>query len=279
MNALPYGGSGGVYRNLVKARLANNEMVLTLRILQARSVDILKIAKSAGFHSVLLDLQHSAMSLDTCCQMASAALDAGLTPIVRVPAGMLTYAAVALDGGAQVLLLPGIETAEAAAEAVRTLRYPPVGERSVTSALPQTGFNKMPAAQLIRAVDAETSIQVLVESQKAVDNAAGIAAVDGIDALVTGTNDLCASLGLFGEHGHPTIREIHRKLAAICQDNGIRLIPGGIGNLSILEDYVAMGAAPSFLAGTDTDFLIEGCMKAVANFQTFGQHEPADEQA
>ncbi|GAA0322786.1 aldolase/citrate lyase family protein [Sphingomonas oligophenolica] len=255
-----------VRANLVKQRLMAGLPVLTLRVLQSRTAEIIRIAKTSGHHGVLLDLQHSSMSLDTCCQLASAALDAGITPIVRVAADMAPTAAAALDGGAQALLLPGIETAEAAVAAIRALRYPPTGCRSVSAALPHSGYVKSPAVDLTRALDAETLILVQIESRRAVENAAAIAAVDGIDALVTGTNDLCAEGGLFLPHDHPEILEMHARLIDICRQEGIPLVAGGIGNRQIMARYLAMGSAPLFLTGSDLDFLIDGSRNAAAAF-------------
>jgi len=258
--------AAAIYPNLLRARIAAHQHVLTFRILSSRSTDIIRIAKASGHHAVLIDLQHSSMSLDTCCQMSTAALDLGLTPMVRIAEGMLSSGAVALDGGAQALLLPGVETAEAAAEAIGALRYPPIGRRSVTAALPQAGYRKLPAAELTEGIDRETLIFVQIESRRAVDNAAEIAAVRGVDALVTGTNDLCAEMGLFGQHGHPEIKALHERLLAVCRAQGLPLIAGGIGNLEILQDYLALGTAPHFLTGSDIDLLLEGARTAAQRY-------------
>lgn len=256
--------------NLMKRRLAAGDAVLNFRILLSRSIDIIKIARASGHHAVLIDLQHSSMALDTCCQMASAALDAGVTPIVRIPFDRLSEAAAILDGGAQALLIPGIETAEDAEKAVHALRYPLRGSRSVTTALPHAGFVRLPPADLAERLDQETMLLIQIESGKAVDNAAAIAAVDGVDMLVTGTNDLCAELGLFGQHGHERIEAIHDHLLAVCRAANKPLVAGGIGSREILARYIRLGAAPLFLTGSDTDFLIAGAQAAATAFGSIG---------
>ena len=119
--------------NLALDRLRQNELSLGRVLRQARSVETAKIMETAGFDWLFLDLEHNSMSIETACEMSVAALDTGIATIVRVPEGQYWMATRALDGGAQGIVVPHVDTVEQAREVVRQLRYPPVGRRSISA--------------------------------------------------------------------------------------------------------------------------------------------------
>ena len=87
-------------KNLTKEKLAKGELALGVGLRQARSVDIGKTMKTAGFDWLFIDMEHNTMDMDMACQISVAAHDAGITPIVRVPGFEHYHATRALDGGA-----------------------------------------------------------------------------------------------------------------------------------------------------------------------------------
>src|SRR6201986_4289477 len=117
--------------NTARDRLASGEVALGFGVRVAKSVEIAKAAKTAGFDWLFLDLEHSAMSIETASQLAIAALDAGIAPIARVPKGEYSLATRLLDNGVLGIIVPHVDTAEEAREVARRLRYPPQGHRSI----------------------------------------------------------------------------------------------------------------------------------------------------
>ena len=75
-----------ILRNQVKAKLARDEVVVSMIVRLVRSVEIARIARTCGYDSLYVDLEHNSFSLDTTSQICCAALEVGLTPLVRVPA-------------------------------------------------------------------------------------------------------------------------------------------------------------------------------------------------
>ena len=71
--------------NRVKDRIARGEVALCFGVRFARTADIGMIAQSCGFDSFYVDIEHSAISVDTAAQMIAAALPLGVTPLVRIP--------------------------------------------------------------------------------------------------------------------------------------------------------------------------------------------------
>ena len=118
-----------------KDRLEAGELAIGVGLRQARTVDIGKAMKTCGFDWLFIDMEHNAMDVDMAVQISVAAQDAGITPIVRVPGYQHFHATRVLDGGAQGIVVPHVDTVEVAAQMVANTKYPPLGQRSVTGAL------------------------------------------------------------------------------------------------------------------------------------------------
>ena len=209
-------------RNVVKEKLARDELVLSMTVKLVRTVEIAAIASTAGFDSLYIDLEHSSFSLDTTGQICMAALAVGITPFVRVPSK--EYVARVLDGGALGVIAPHIQSAEDAVEMVRAAKFPPLGNRSFAGALPHFQYRTFASAATFEAVNDATMVIAMIESAEALAAVDEIAAVEGVDVLFIGTNDLCASLGIPGQFTHPDyLRAIDRFFAA-CRRHG--KVPG-----------------------------------------------------
>src|SRR5918999_6054460 len=100
--------------NSARARLEQGELALGVGVRFARTVEIAKAMKSVGYDWLFLDLEHSTMSLDAASQICVAALDVGIAPIARVPAGDYPSATRLLDNGALGIVMPHVNTAEEA---------------------------------------------------------------------------------------------------------------------------------------------------------------------
>src|SRR5260370_4368281 len=101
-----------------------------------------------------------------------------------------------LAGGALGIVMPHVDTPEEAQAIAQALHYPPQGHRSVAGGLPHFGYAKLGLAETCTAINAATLVIVMLETPTAIDNAAAIAAVPGIDSLLIGTNDLAMELGI-----------------------------------------------------------------------------------
>lgn len=256
--------------NPVLERLARRLPVLALGVRYSRSGDIARYAHASGHHAIWVDLEHSTMAIDTAAQICSTALDLGLVGFVRVPEREYGVIGRLLDGGALGIIAPRIETAEQAADLVAACRFPPLGHRSAIASLPQLGFRKVPAARLYDTMNRATALKVLIESPLGVENAEAIASTPGVDIVGIGTNDLCAELGVPGDHKHPRVRAAHDHVLAACERAGKPLAVGGIPNDAYAADLIDRGAAPFLMTGIDSDILLaalhERAKQAIESF-------------
>src|SRR3974377_709445 len=116
-------------RNAARERLEKGEMSLGVGIRTARTVDIAKMMKTAGYDWLFIDLEHGPMSIEFAATLAVAALDTGISPIVRVPFMQHTMATRVLDSGALGIVMPHVDTPELAREIVDHLNNPPLRPR------------------------------------------------------------------------------------------------------------------------------------------------------
>ena len=249
--------------NVAKQRLEAGELSLGVGLRQARTVDIGKAMRTAGYDWLFIDLEHNSMDIDMASQISVAAQDAGITPIVRVPGFEHHLATRALDGGALGIVVPHVDDAETARQMASNCRYPPIGHRSMTGALPQVNFESHPLDELSGAVNDATLLILMIETPQAVENADAIAAVEGVDVLLIGTNDLCMEMGIPGQFDHDRVGEAYDTVIAACRKHGKHPGMGGVYNPAVMARYVDKGMR-FILSGSDMAFMMAGAKAQVA---------------
>ncbi|MCX6622283.1 MAG: aldolase/citrate lyase family protein [Acidobacteria bacterium] len=181
--------------------------------LNSHSPTVAEQLAHSGYDWLLVDTQHGPMDHEKLSTMLAAIGSGGAKSMVRV-AGYHDRGGIqqALDLGADGVLIPYINTAEEARQAISCCRYPTAGTRSVY--FPQRSMNK--AGLLGYAGNANKNIIVAlqVETASCIKNMAEIAAVPGVDLLFLGQNDLCMSMGLFETYEFPLMYTSPELLAA-----------------------------------------------------------------
>lgn len=254
-------------RNIFKHKVLAGERCSLISFRLARTVDAAMIAKTAGHDAFYVDAQHCPIDGDTTAQILGAALEMGITPMVRIRGHNQLEIARALDCGALGLIVPDVETGEQAEELAHHVRFPPLGRRSISGLTVHTSYETMPLADLVDAANNETMLIAMIESKRGVANAEAIAAVDGIDAVLIGTNDLTIDLGVAGQHDHDITAEAFAAVIAAGQKHNTPVLFAGIGNLQIAARYIKMGAAPVWFGGMDTKFLLDGARREAEAFR------------
>jgi 4-hydroxy-2-oxoheptanedioate aldolase len=244
-------------RNVAREKLEQGQLSLGVGVRMTRSVEIAKAMAVAGFDWLFLDMEHGVMSLEACAQISTAALDAGIAPIARVPNGEYAIATRALDNGALGIVMPHVDSAAEAHEVVNRLKYPPVGHRSMGGIGPHYGLRSASSGEAASALNAANLTVVMLETPTAIANAEEIAAVPGIDVLLIGTNDLCAEMGIHGDFGNERVADAYRTMTAAARKHG--KFPGmaGVYNEAIMPRYIEIGAR-FILSGQDAAFMAAG---------------------
>ena len=245
-----------MFPNHALRQLRAGKLAIGLGVNQARTVGIATMAKTAGFDWLFIDGEHSSMDGDDAAQLSTAALGAGVTPIVRVAGFEHWHASRMLDNGAQGVVVPHVDSELEAKRVADHCRFPPIGHRSMGGGLQQLGFASVPVGEASRIVNEETLVVVMLESPKGIENCEAIAAVPGIDALLIGTNDLCFEMGIPGQFNDPRIAEAYKKTIAACRKHGKFAGMGGMYTPELLERHINMGVQ-LILSGSDFSLLMQ----------------------
>src|SRR5215831_10341398 len=147
-----------ILRNPVRDKLARGEVVASMTVRLVRNVEIASLAKTAGFDTLYIDVEHASVSLETTSQICIAALAAGIAPFVRVPANTPEYISRVLDGGALGIIAPHIGSAAEARAVVDAAKFPPLGSRSAAGAGPHLQYRSFPVAEANAALNDATMV-------------------------------------------------------------------------------------------------------------------------
>mgnify|MGYP000470468457 CR=1 FL=1 len=148
------------------------------------------------------------------------AVEASGTPcIVRAPWNDPIWIKRVLDAGVESLMIPQIETAAAARAAVAACRYPPQGTRGYAAGVVRAStFGLEPG--YVQKANANLLLVLQIESAAAVEQAAEICAVEGVDVVFIGVNDLAGSIGRLEQLDHPDVRSLVRRVEDVILASG-----------------------------------------------------------
>jgi len=170
--------------------------------LNSHSPTVAEQLAHSGYDWLLVDSQHGPMGYEKLSAMLSGISSGGAKSLVRV-GGYSDRPGIqqSLDLGADGVLVPYINTAEEARQAVSCARYPTAGTRSVY--FPQRSMNKEGLLGYAGGANKNVIVALQVETADCIKNIDEIAAVPGVDLLFLGQNDLCMSMGLYEKYEFP----------------------------------------------------------------------------
>jgi len=211
-----------------------------------------EIMGGSGLDLILVDGEHSTLSLAEIQVHLQVLAAFPVTPLVRVPSGDPALIKQYLDLGVQNLIVPMVDSAEQAAAVARAAHYPPRGIRGVGSALARSARWARVDGYLGMASDT-LSLTVQIETANAVSAVDEILAIDGVDAIFVGPADLAASMGVIGQQDHPDVVSAVELAIAAAKSAGK---PVGVNAFApaMAERYLAGGADFVFV-GADVQLL------------------------
>lgn len=219
---------------------------------------IVEMCAYAGFDFIILDNEHGSADLGMTEHMLRAARATGIVPIVRCFEHDLPRI---LDMGASAVQVPMVETAEQARRLAGMIHYPPVGRRGSAFSTRAAGYGAFGGAGHTQRSNDGIGFIAMIETPEAIAAAGEIAAVDGVDAVFIGPNDLAHAMG----HGSDWNAEpVQRAIEA-----GLRAIAGAGKCSGIIaltpqdeEKYGAMGAR--YFANVSTSIITRALAQAAA---------------
>jgi 2-keto-3-deoxy-L-rhamnonate aldolase RhmA len=241
-------------KNALKARLGSNPAPSFGTWLASSSVVALDALRGLGFEWFMIDTEHAQVNPETLAAMIAVLGDRGPAPLVRVGNIDQYLIKQALDAGAHGILLPLVSTEQQARDVVRFSKYPPKGIRGAAAAAASRYGTEL--ASYLRSANDETLVGVQIETKEAIANLEGIAAVDGVDLLFVGPQDLTLSLGLLDDRANPRVQDAMRSVVEACDRHG--KVPGTLV-VTPEEKRAAVELGFRFISlAADVRFLLHG---------------------
>ena len=249
-------------RNAFKHAIAEGELQIGLWCSLCSPITA-EIVSHSGFDWLLLDTEHSPNELPDALAQLQAVQAGTASAIVRPAWNDIVLIKRFLDIGAQTLLVPFVQTPDEARRAVEATRYPPAGVRGITGSGRASRYGRV--KDYLKTASQEICLLVQVETRSALDRIEDIAAVDGVDGVFIGPNDLAASFGHIGNWAHPEVQaaleDAVRRLKRVGKPAGI-LTP----NEEEAKRFIASGY--TFVAvGADLGLLARGADALAKRFK------------
>ena len=237
----------------LKDKLKKNQLSIGSWITLAHPA-IAEIMADAGFDWLVVDMEHSVITIREAEELIRIIDLKGVTPLVRLTSLDANQIKRVMDAGAAGIIVPMIKTAEQAKMAVQAVKYPPVGIRSVGLARAQ-GYGAR-FSEYAESINDKSIVIAQIEHFKAIDNLEEILNVDGIDATFIGPYDLSGSMGKPGRYEDQDVldrlkryEDISRKLKkpigyhVVNPDHKslINKIEAGYTVLAFSVDYLYLG--------------------------------------
>lgn len=215
---------------------------------------------------LVVDMQHGLIDYSDVRHMFQAIQQSAATPLIRVPWNEPGIIGKVLDAGAMGVIVPMVNTAEEAAQAVRSCFYQPIGARSHG---PVRAGVSLGEGYALEANDQVACIP-MIETVEAIENIDQILAVPGVNAIYVGPADLSRTLGLppLGDHDDPLFTDALHTILAACKAAGIpagihanptivrKRLDQGFQMVTATSDLIAvMAGAKAALAGEGSDSL------------------------
>ena len=247
----------------LKTKLASKEVSCGSWITLANP-GIAEIMARAGFDWLVVDLEHSVITIREAEELIRVIELNGVCPLVRLSSNNEVQIKRVMDAGARGVVVPMVNSRKEAENAVASVYYPPLGRRGVGLARAQgygTDFEEYKTW-----LEKEAVLIVQVEHIQAVENLESILSVDQVDGFMVGPYDLSASLGIPGQFENPLFLNAMEKIKEIgihsAKSPGIHVVEPDI---NAFQEKIDQGYR--FMAySLDIRMLDTSCRKALKAF-------------
>lgn len=226
---------------------------------------IVEVNAALGYDFVLIDTEHTSMSLETVENLARAveASDSTTEAIVRIPEGDPTRIKRVLDIGIAGVMIPMVESAAEARRLVEAGRYPPDGIRGIAGGRAATYGLDLP--EYVREANGSILTIVQIETQAGIENVEEIAAVDGVDALFVGPADLSGALDVFAQWEDDELSDAIDRVLQAGENHDT-----AVGTLTVDPERIAGRVDDGFdylIVGKDTAHLASSSRNAKSRYE------------
>jgi 2-dehydro-3-deoxyglucarate aldolase len=180
---------------------------------------VAEVLGKAGYEWIVIDNEHTLISPGRIQDLLGAIQLSGAAALVRVSHLHPLEIHKVLDGGADGVICPMINSAENAEVLVNSVKYPPLGKRSYGLFRAQ-GYGQS-AIEYFQNSNEKSLVIAQVEHTEGVKEIDHILNVQGLDGIMTGLYDLSGSLGVPGQLSHPEVLKSEKVILDACKKRGL----------------------------------------------------------
>ena len=202
----------------LKQKLKNNELTIGSWIMIGHPISV-EVMALAGFEWLVIDMEHTAIEINTAQNLITTIQANGIKALVRVSKNEEVIIKQVLDIGADGIIVPMVNSKEDAIKAVEFAKYPPLGKRGV--GLYRASKYGVKFEEYKKWVEEELIIIAQIEHIDGVNNIDEILQVEGIDGTIIGPYDLSGSMGYPGEFERDDVKKSVQKVLDKCKEYNI----------------------------------------------------------
>lgn len=251
-------------RNLIQEQLARGVASIGTWQMIGHPV-VAEILAQAGFDWIVLDLEHGIFDWPAALGPVQVIQGHGCPVLFRLPINAPEHFKWALDTGAEGVIVPMIRTVEDARRAIAYAKYPPQGERGISSGRAHAygaAFD-----DYVATANTTTLVILQIEHIDAVNNIEDICALPGLDVVFIGPYDLSGTMGLMGQVTHPAMEQAMAHVVRVAQAAGVA---PGLLIMNPQPGEVAQRVAQGFRfisVGLDTKMLLDAAQEMATRCQ------------
>ena len=208
----------------LKARTRAGGIVYGTMLSVARNPRWAATIAGLGLDYVIIDSEHAPRDRGEIADLLAGLRGVDVVPIVRIPIPDSHYVTMALDAGAQGILAPYCETPDEVREVVGATKWRPLKGELVRRAVEQGEFPSDASRQYLANRNRDNVCIIGIESVPAMEALDDIVAIEGVDAIFVGPNDLSISLGVPDQYDHPDYEAALRTIIATCQSRKLPVL-------------------------------------------------------
>ena len=198
------------------------------------NTDMIDFLGQFGFDGIWLEGEHGPLSWEQIGDMSRACDLWGMTSVTRVNNNDPGIIMRALDRGTMGIIVPHVNTRQAAEQAMKSAKYAPMGYRGMFG-----GRQSYGVPDYFKRANDQTMVVVLIEEIEAVQHLTDILTVENIDVFFVAPSDLAQTMGHIGNAGHPEVQAVIDK--ALAQIIAAGRSAGTLVNDDTVERYLAAG--------------------------------------
>ena len=251
--------------DFLREKFKNKELIIGTHITAPEPINI-EIMCKAGFDVIWIDWEHGPMDRKDINLMIMGVRTTKSAVFVRVPNNDEEYVKPALEMGVDGIIFPNVKNAVEAKKAIDCVYYPPFGKRGYG---PNRGidYGLISARDYVDNISKKTWVILQIEDYRTVENLEEILALEGVDAIQIGPNDLSGSLGLLPDTGHEKVQYYLDMLVEKCHKAGVLVGTsfgyGGSRAEAQIKEWLARGV-DWINIGSDVNFILTGSLDTIA---------------